>query len=45
MARKQLVIEAAGLPLVARVPCRQVTGRAWSALAIASWRRLSGGPG
>ena len=45
MARKWLVIEAVGLPLVALVPCRQVTGGIVSAWAIASWRRFAGGPG
>ena len=42
IARKWLVMAASGLPLVALVPCRQVTGWTWSAWAIASWRRLTG---
>ena len=45
IAAKQLVIEASELPLVVLVPCRQVTGRTWSALAIASVRRFTGGAG
>ena len=45
MATKWLVMAASGLPLVALVPCRQVTGWIWSALAMASWRRFTGGPG
>ena len=45
IARKWLVMAAAGLPLVALVPCRQVTCRIWSALAMASWRRFTGGAG
>ena len=45
MATKWLVMAAPGLPLVALVPCRQVTGCTWSALAMASWRRFTGGPG
>src|SRR2546423_14900273 len=45
IARKQLVIEAVGLALVALVPCRQVTGPILSALAMASWRRFAGGAG
>jgi hypothetical protein len=31
MARKQLVMAAYGLPVLVLVPCRQVTGRTWSA--------------
>jgi hypothetical protein len=42
IARKQLVMAAAGLPLVALVPCRQVTYCTWLALAMASWRTLTG---
>ncbi len=45
IATRQLVMAAVGLPLAALVPCRQVTGRAVSAWAIASWRRFTGGPG
>jgi hypothetical protein len=41
-ARKWLVMAAVGLPLVALVPCRQVTGWIWPAWAMASWRRLAG---
>src|SRR5947207_3060192 len=42
IARKWLVMAAVGLPWVALVPCRQVTGWVWSALARASWRKLTG---
>ena len=42
IARKWLVIEASGLSLAALVPCRQVTCRILSALAIASVRRFAG---
>ena len=45
MARKWLVMAASGLPRVALVPCRQVTGWMSAALAIASWRRFAGGCG
>jgi hypothetical protein len=45
IARKQLVIEASGLPLAALVPCRHVTCRILPALAIASVRRFAGGAG
>ena len=45
MARKQLVIDAAGLPLAVLVPCRQVACRILPALAIASVRRFAGGAG
>ena len=34
-----------GLSLLVSVPCRQVTGRIWSAAAIAGWRKVTGGPG
>jgi hypothetical protein len=33
IARKLLLMAAVGLPLMALVPCRQVTGAIWSALA------------
>ena len=39
---KWLVMAASGLPWVDLVPCRQVTFRAWSACAMASWRKLTG---
>ena len=45
MARKQPVMAASGLSRVALVPCRQVTGRTWSACARARVRRLAGGRG
>ena len=45
IARKQLVIEASGLPLAPLVPCRHVTCRILPALAIASVRRFAGGAG
>src|SRR5260370_36681604 len=45
MATKWLVMAAVGLPLVALVPCRQVTCWIVSARAMASWRRFTGGRG
>src|SRR5512135_56536 len=42
IAMKWLVMAAPGLPRVVLVPCRQVTGAAWSACAMASWRTLAG---
>ena len=42
IATNQLVMAASGLLLAVLVPCRQVTGWALSALASASWRKLSG---
>ena len=43
MARKWLAMAAAGLPLVALVPWRQVTGWIWLAQAMASWRKSAAG--